>query len=222
MNAFSHPISVPAAHPYSGGNGVLDVLGNDGLPFMALRAFRIAQVPPGEFRANHAHRTCLQILWSVSGRWRARIEAKPGDVVVHELDEGRAGLLVPTGHWLSLTSTTRLDVLVVLCSDPYSEASYCRDRATWERERAERSRILAEAFAGPIKTAEHARACIGRVVVLLKDVDGHRAGDRFVVDWGGLGYPTFPSFNLHAVGSQTGNDWVEVATEFFRLESVDG
>lgn len=128
----TRPVLLPAIHPYCGGNGVLDVVGQDGLPFQVRRAFRIALVPPGAERAGHAHRTCSQILWSVAGKWHVRVETRPGaTVLTFEIEEGREALMVPPGNWLTLTSSTKNDVMVVLCSEPYYEESYVRDRAEW-------------------------------------------------------------------------------------------
>ena len=125
---------IEVAHPYRGPNGALDVIGQDGLPFPVARAFRIAGVPPGAWRGNHAHRTCRQILWSVSGSWRATVEARPGEERIVDLHEGADGIYVPPMHWLRVASCARLGVLVVLCSEPYREEDYVRDYSVWKRE----------------------------------------------------------------------------------------
>lgn len=124
---------VKVSRPYAGDNGLLDVIGHDGLPFSVVRAFTISLVPPGCWRANHAHKTCSQIFWSMRGSWQLWVERVPREQQVARLTEGGDAILVPPMRWLSLTSMTDSDVLLVLCSEPYLADSYIRDRIEWER-----------------------------------------------------------------------------------------
>ena len=128
------PSELRIVRTYSGENGVLDVLGQKGLEPKFSRVFKVARVPPGVTRANHAHRTCVQLLWAVAGTWRVKTEGAPEvDRAFVLTDEGQTALMVPTLNWVTLTSGSRSDILVVLCSEPYYEDSYIRDRGEWSR-----------------------------------------------------------------------------------------
>lgn len=128
------PEFVQIACPYSGDNGKLHVLGQDGLGFDVRRVFWLSGVPPGAALGDHAHRRGVQVLVPMSGHWRVRIEGGPGRESVTDVGEERAiAVVVHPWNWIRLLASSRLDVMAVLCSEPYDPESYVRDRAEWER-----------------------------------------------------------------------------------------
>ncbi len=102
--------------------------GGGNLPFTPMRVFAISDVPPGARRAEHANRTCEEVLICLSGRC---------SVVVHDgisstrfaLDSPQRGLHVPPMHWLVCEEFSPGAVLLVLASHPYDPATRIQD---WE------------------------------------------------------------------------------------------
>lgn len=126
--------AVNSFHAYAGEDGTLDVLGQRWLPFAVVRSFCVANVPAGQWRGNHAHRKCRQILWSVSGSWRIVAEPYPGEERIVDLHERADALYVPARTWVKYASCSRLGVLVAYCSEIFDPEDYWREYGAWKRE----------------------------------------------------------------------------------------
>ncbi len=96
------------------------------VPFDIARVYWLYDVPGGEERGAHAHRTLCQLLVAVSGSF---------DVV---LDDGKRkqtftlnrpyqGLLLVPGIWRELKNFSSGSVCMVLASQVYEKGDYIRD-----------------------------------------------------------------------------------------------
>jgi hypothetical protein len=123
------PCEVIELDVHADGRGVL-VAGETGaeLPFAPARFFTITGVPAGGRRAQHANRSCAELLVCTSGscvvetRW---------DGSSHEtvLDRPDRALHVPAGVWLECRDFTPGAVLLVLASHRYDPTDQVADPA---------------------------------------------------------------------------------------------
>ena len=99
------------------------------VPFTVKRFMDISNVPNGQTRGYHAHKTNKQFLLCFSGRVVVRTIAKDEQGVLvdesHELNEGDF-LYMPEMTWGEQTYYDNA-VLHVLCSKKYDEEDYVRD-----------------------------------------------------------------------------------------------
>jgi len=101
------------------------IQGGQDVPFAIERVYYLYDVPGGESRGGHAHRTLEQFIIAASGSF---------DVV---LDDGSSrakffmnrsyyGLYVPPGLWRELENFSSGSVCLVLASAAYDEDDYIR------------------------------------------------------------------------------------------------
>lgn len=97
------------------------------VPFDIRRVFFLYDVPGGAERGGHAHKTLQEVVIALSGSF---------DVVVEDgiararytLNRAYYGLYVPPMVWVHLENFSSNSVALALCSTPYEEADYYRDR----------------------------------------------------------------------------------------------
>jgi dTDP-4-dehydrorhamnose 3,5-epimerase-like enzyme len=96
------------------------------VPFEIKRVYWLYDVPGGESRGSHAHKTLSQLIIAASGSFRVT------------LDDGRErrsfflnrpyqGLLVHPGLWRDLEDFSSGSVCMVLASEVYKEEDYIRE-----------------------------------------------------------------------------------------------
>jgi hypothetical protein len=100
-------------------------LGGD-LPFSPARYFLVYDVPVGETRGGHAHRTCEQYMIAVGGAVRVTLD-DGGSRSEHVLDSPHLGLHVPGSIWGEQRYLTEDARLLVLASQPYDPTDYIND-----------------------------------------------------------------------------------------------
>ena len=109
-------------------HGLLGVTEFAGLPFMPQRFFWLSDIEGDAIRADHAHRTCHQLLVCLAGSLTATITTIANEVVVHAMLVGTAIHLAPL-NWLELSAFSTDAVLGVLASEPYDQREYITDRS---------------------------------------------------------------------------------------------
>lgn len=111
---------------YEENNGFLCVFeSGQRVPFSICRVFTVS-ARKGDFRGDHAHKKCTQLLVSLSGK--IRVTCDNGSVVSEYLLEGMgSGLLVPPGVWARQEYLMDDAVLMVLCDRGYEVDDYIRD-----------------------------------------------------------------------------------------------
>ena len=93
------------------------------LPFAPFRFFVVSGVPQGESRGNHAHKTNEQILYSLDGSVKVRVnDGKEWSEFT--LRSGSEGLYIPPIHWGEQVYESENARLLVMASEPYSADEY--------------------------------------------------------------------------------------------------
>lgn len=93
----------------------------DELPFDARRIFFIRNVPPGESRGGHAHRTCWQRIVAVVGSFDVVV-----DGVRHHLNTLQNGFTISPEARRVLENFSSGAVCMVVCSEHYDPEDYIR------------------------------------------------------------------------------------------------
>jgi dTDP-4-dehydrorhamnose 3,5-epimerase-like enzyme len=98
------------------------------VPFDIKRVFVLYDVPGGAARGGHAHRELQEVVIAVSGSFDVVVE----DGVArgrYSLNRSYYGLYLPAMVWMNLENFSSNAVALVLCSLPFEEADYYRDRS---------------------------------------------------------------------------------------------
>ncbi len=102
------------------------------LPFEPRRTYFVHGIPAGATRGAHAHRRTREAIIALRGSFRATVDRIGQSPRVFRLSEPREALLVPPLCWITLDEFSAGASFLVVASEPYDEADYIRDRATFE------------------------------------------------------------------------------------------
>lgn len=106
--------------------GSLSVVDNQySSPFNVKRVFYIYDIPGGESRGAHAHRTCHQFIIAASGSFEVSLDDGQQKKTIL-LNRPYVGLSIPPGIWASETNFASGSVCLVLASEKYDENDYIR------------------------------------------------------------------------------------------------
>jgi len=103
--------------------GVAEVSKHIGFPIH--RAYYIRDVPSGQSRGAHGHRSLRQCFMCLRGSFSLSI-SKDGRTETVTLDRPNLAAVVPAGAWRDLSDFSHDSVVIVLASDEYDEADYIR------------------------------------------------------------------------------------------------
>ena len=106
-------------------NGNLTVV-QDGGEFGIKRVYYLYDVPGGESRGGHAHRSLYQMIVAVSGSFSVTVDDGVNRRTVM-LNRPNRGLLIVPGIWRTLDDFSSGAVCLVIASEEYDEADYIRD-----------------------------------------------------------------------------------------------
>lgn len=95
------------------------------VPFEIRRVYYLYDVPGGESRAGHAHKTLQQLIIAVSGSFDVIIDDGKSRQTFH-MNRANLGLYVPPMVWRELNNFSSGSVCLVLASALYSEEDYIR------------------------------------------------------------------------------------------------
>jgi len=98
------------------------------LPFPSRRVFLVDQVPVGEVRGAHSHRTCHQLMVAVTGRMMVAIDDGTSAWTI-TLSDPEIALHVPPGIWSMQFGHSEHAALLVMASHPYDRSDYISDYA---------------------------------------------------------------------------------------------
>ncbi|MBC6699304.1 sugar 3,4-ketoisomerase [Hymenobacter puniceus] len=128
---YSVPCLLPLPRIGSAESGFTVSVASAGLlPFTVARSYWIYHTPNQVQRGHHAHHTLQQLLVAVGGRLDITLETPAGQQQHFVLDRPDFGLYLPGLYWRTVRFHEQA-VLLCLVSEPYSEASYIRDYATF-------------------------------------------------------------------------------------------
>ena len=96
------------------------------VPFDIARVYWTYDVPSGERRGGHAHRSCEEIIIAVSGSFDVAVFDGQVYQTFH-LNHPYQGLYVGTGVWRTLEDFSSGAVCLVLASELFDESEYIYD-----------------------------------------------------------------------------------------------
>ena len=96
------------------------------LPFKVQRVFWIYNVPEGQVRGLHAHRTCSEVLVTVKGSLSVILTDKNG-TKEYNLNSPNKGLLIRPFVWCKLEKFSSDCVCICFASEAYDETGYIND-----------------------------------------------------------------------------------------------
>ena len=100
------------------------------VPFEIKRAYWVYDVPAGESRGGHAHKTLSQLLIATSGSFTVTLdngERKEKYLLNHPWQ----ALLIKPGTWRTLDDFSSGAVCLCLASDVYKEEDYIREYSSY-------------------------------------------------------------------------------------------
>jgi UDP-2-acetamido-3-amino-2,3-dideoxy-glucuronate N-acetyltransferase len=106
--------------------GTLSVADKNALPFSPKRFFVVQDVPQGEVRGSHAHRSAHQFFMAVSGEIAVVLDDGKQAFVV-KLGGSSVGIHVPPLVWSIQYGHSSDARLLVLCSEAYERSDYISD-----------------------------------------------------------------------------------------------
>lgn len=93
------------------------------IPFRIERVFWIWGVPEGQKRGGHAHRTCSEVVFPVTGAFTMYVDDRTQRTEVR-MDDPSCGILIPAGMWCELSDFKTGTACVVVASHPYDADGY--------------------------------------------------------------------------------------------------
>lgn len=100
--------------------------GSRHIPFDIKRVFYLYDVPAGESRGAHAHKTLHQFLVCLSGSFDVSLDDGQDKRITH-LNRPWIGLYIPPMVWAAEVNFDPGSVCLVMASARYDEADYIRD-----------------------------------------------------------------------------------------------
>jgi len=98
---------------------------NIDIPFAVKRVYYLYDVPGGESRGGHAHKTLEQVIIAASGSFDVTLDDQKNKKTV-QLNRPYFGLHVYPGMWRDMSNFSSGAICLVLASEPYNENDYIR------------------------------------------------------------------------------------------------
>lgn len=96
------------------------------IPFNVDRIFYLYDIPGGESRGAHAHKTCYQFILAASGSFEVYLDDSKMNKKV-QLNRPYSGLLIPPMIWAAEINFSSGSVCLVLTSHKYDADDYIRN-----------------------------------------------------------------------------------------------
>lgn len=119
-----HLIDLGKVHNRAGNITVIDK--NNPLPFNVKRVFYLYDIPSGEARGAHAHKSCHQFIIAASGSFEIELDDGYFKKTVL-LNRPFYGLHIPPGIWAHELNFSSGAICLVLASHPYNGKDYFRN-----------------------------------------------------------------------------------------------
>jgi hypothetical protein len=116
-------IELPKIHDPRGNLTFIE--GERHVPFEIKRVYYLYDVPGGESRAGHAHRTLEQVLIALAGSFDVSLDDGTKKRRFH-MYRAHLGVYVPRLLWRELDNFSSGAICLALASAPYDEADYLR------------------------------------------------------------------------------------------------
>jgi hypothetical protein len=117
-------IPLPKVHNRSGNITIVE--GQKNVPFDVKRIYYLYDIPGGEDRGGHAHKTLHQLVIAASGSFDILLNDGVNKKVV-TLNRPDYGLYIVPGIWSELMEFSSGAICLVLASEVYDEGDYIRE-----------------------------------------------------------------------------------------------
>lgn len=117
-------IPLPKVHNRSGNITIVE--GQKNVPFDVKRIYYLYDIPGGEDRGGHAHKTLHQLVIAASGSFDILLNDGVNKKVV-TLNRPDYGLYIVPGIWRELMEFSSGAICLVLASEVYDEGDYLRN-----------------------------------------------------------------------------------------------
>lgn len=114
--------------------GVLTFVEGRALPFAVKRMFWITSVPEGRTRGGHAHKTCSEVVFAVSGSFCIHLSDGENQADFKISSPGE-GIVVPAGVWCDLSEFSAGCVCVAVASEAYDPKGHINSYEAYLRYR---------------------------------------------------------------------------------------
>lgn len=102
--------------------------GIEEVPFDIKRVYWLYDVPEGQQRGGHAHKTSEQVIVCTKGQIKVHLESKEGEELDFVLDTAGVGLYIPPFWWGKMLFLEQA-IMIGLASDDFSEEDYIRTKS---------------------------------------------------------------------------------------------
>jgi hypothetical protein len=106
--------------------------GNEHIPFDIKRVYYLYDVPGGESRGGHAHKTLQQFIIAANGSFDVILDDGFNSKRFH-LNRSYYGLKINNMTWRELDNFSSGSVCLVIASEIYNESDYIRDYETFKK-----------------------------------------------------------------------------------------
>jgi len=96
------------------------------LPFQPKRVFWIYDVAEGKTRGGHAHRTCAEVVFAISGSFDMFVNNGTEQATIH-ISNPSEGIYIGTNVWCELRNFAPGTVCVAFASEDYDAEGYIND-----------------------------------------------------------------------------------------------
>lgn len=118
-------VILPLSKIHNRAGNITIVEGQSNVPFDIKRVYYLYDIPGGEDRGGHAHKTLQQLIVAASGSFDVLLSDGRNKKVV-TLNRPDYGLMLVPGIWRELMEFSSGAVCLVLASDVYKSSDYIR------------------------------------------------------------------------------------------------
>ena len=113
---------------------ITPINGNNNIPFDIERVFYIYDIPSGEKRGKHAHKSCHEILVAASGSFKVELDDGVNKKTVL-LNRPSFGLHIPPGIWATEKEYSAGAICLALTSEIYDTMDYINTYSEFKKYR---------------------------------------------------------------------------------------